>query len=358
MRTIFSAFVLLAVTGCATTSPSIPEDYAGPKSTIKDSVVPWSSSKVDFFYLDSIAGKSIDNSLTATGIANSGHGLSNMKAELLERAVPAAPSIFHIIGRTRYSAPIQALTNPVYEVSGDVNFSPEPDKVYIVKGDLGEDYSGVWIEEENTHRIVGRKIEIGRVAKPSAKTQPTAELVSLPEKRTGFKAARTYPYEIIVDLPIDSRAEFAASTVAGTDWTGCKLDSIWGTSAPSVIRERLVTELADSRLFQQVSLAAAPGHASDYRLKIDLHAFCGDLRKKFIITRGAGIVDIVFTLERNGQPVWQRRFEKVMTDDDPEYSGSQITTLRNGVIHVMGDSLRLTLKEFFPALQAAVEHDR
>jgi uncharacterized lipoprotein YmbA len=358
MRTIFAAFALLVLAGCAVTSPSIPEHYAGPKSTIKDSVVPWSSSKADFFYLASINGQKIDNSATATRIANSGRGLSNMKEVLLDRPVPATSAIFHIIGRTEYAAPIQALTNPVYEVSGDISFSPEQDKVYVVKGDLGQDYSGVWIEEEDTHRIVGSKIEIRSGAAAGSKRPATEEIAPLPDKRTGFKAARAYPYEIVVDMPVDSRPQFAGDIVAGTDWTGCKADTIWGASAPLVIRDRLASELADSKLFTKVSLAASPDHPADYRLKIDIRAFCGDLRKKFVITRGAGIVDIVFTLEHNGSQVWQRRFAKVMTDDDPEYSGSQITTLRNGVIHVMGDSLRLTLRDFFPALQAALEEKR
>jgi hypothetical protein len=36
------------------------------------------------------------------------------------------------------------------------------DKVYVIKGDLGKDYSAVWIEEESTHTVVGNKVELKR----------------------------------------------------------------------------------------------------------------------------------------------------------------------------------------------------
>jgi hypothetical protein len=156
------AVVLLG--GCATFTSPIPENYNGPVSTIKDSIKSHSSHKADFFYLSHVDEKRIEDSRSRTLRVNYGRGM-NMTPVVLERKVPSRLSTFKIFGRTEYAAPILALTNTVYQVSGDVKFSPEKDRTYIVKGELGEDYSAVWIEDAETNAVVGNKIEIKGSAK-------------------------------------------------------------------------------------------------------------------------------------------------------------------------------------------------
>jgi hypothetical protein len=149
--------VLLAA--CATTTSPIPENYAGPLATVKDSVKPSSTSKADFFYLSDVDGRQIANSRIATRVTNQGRGMY-MKPVVLTRQVPAQASRFTIFGRTEYAAPILALTSTVYQVTGEIQITPEPDKTYVVKGELGENYSAVWVEEEGTGRIIGEKVEV------------------------------------------------------------------------------------------------------------------------------------------------------------------------------------------------------
>jgi hypothetical protein len=152
------AFVV--VSGCASYGPPAPIDFKGPTTTLKESVKLHDASKADFFILESVDGQRVDNSIRKTRTANYGRGLNAMAPAMMEQVIPAKPASFKIIGRTEYSAPIQALTHPVYEVSGKVEFTPEVDKVYVIKGDLGKDYSAVWIEEESTHTVVGNKVEL------------------------------------------------------------------------------------------------------------------------------------------------------------------------------------------------------
>jgi hypothetical protein len=48
------------------------------------------------------------------------------------------------------------------DVVGTVTFAPEIHRTYVIKGELGERYSAVWIEEEldgGGSRMVGQKIE-------------------------------------------------------------------------------------------------------------------------------------------------------------------------------------------------------
>lgn len=88
-----------------------------------------------------------------------------MTPEVISRQVPITPIVVTIVGRTEYAAPILAFTNDVYEVKGDISFTPEANQIYSVYGELGENYSTVWLEDESNQRVVGNKIEIHGSAK-------------------------------------------------------------------------------------------------------------------------------------------------------------------------------------------------
>ncbi len=82
------------------------------------------------------------------------------------RLVPASkPIVLRLIARTEYAAPILVLTNPVYQVKGTIDVTLEPNKHYIVRGQLGESSSSVWLEDAETHQVAGKKTEIEGSAK-------------------------------------------------------------------------------------------------------------------------------------------------------------------------------------------------
>ena len=60
--------------------------------------------------------------------------------------LPVKPLVISIQGQTYYSAPILAIINKTYTVSGDVEFTPSRDETYVIKGKLGDAGSSVWIE--------------------------------------------------------------------------------------------------------------------------------------------------------------------------------------------------------------------
>lgn len=154
----------VAVSGCAHYQPSLPPGYTGPKANIEDTRKYYSGSHVDLFYLTHVDGGEIDNARSKTLRANSGRGFS-MSAITATNPIPAKPVILTLKGRTMYGAPILELANAIYQVSGDVSFTPEADKTYLVNGVLGEDYSAVWLEVSDTHAVVGKKIEVNGTAK-------------------------------------------------------------------------------------------------------------------------------------------------------------------------------------------------
>src|SRR5947207_2590043 len=118
--TLMTAF---ALAGCVT--QSVPEGYSGPLAKVQDTFTQRSDKAVDIFYLESINGKKIDNALHTTETANAGRGFA-MDAQGFTRDVPAQAATFSLTARTHYAAPILELTNPVYQIKGNVQFAPAP----------------------------------------------------------------------------------------------------------------------------------------------------------------------------------------------------------------------------------------
>lgn len=149
---------MLLFTGCISYQSTIPENYKGEKAYILDSANIHSSSKADMFYLEKIDNKEIYNSRYSTLDKNHGRGFY-MIVDELNHDIPAKKAKFTIVGRTHFAAPILALTNDVYEVRGTIEFVPEKDSQYIVKGLLGKEKSLVWIENYKTKEVIIKKIE-------------------------------------------------------------------------------------------------------------------------------------------------------------------------------------------------------
>lgn len=151
---------LAVLAGCAAMDKPVPEDYSGPVVRLFDSMQHRSATSVDFFYVAKVNGRRIPNSVTETRSVNYGRGFS-MSPIVMSRDVPAEPTTFKIVGRTEHAAPILALLNKVYEISGDTTFTPLPDRRYRVTGNMNDEHSAVWIEDTTTNEVMGTKIEVG-----------------------------------------------------------------------------------------------------------------------------------------------------------------------------------------------------
>jgi hypothetical protein len=159
MKIIFAGIMSLLIAGCVSNTPSLPEEYNGAIATIDDSFERQNRSKANIYYLKKINGKNIDNALNATSAASYGKG-SLLVAVGSSRSIPAEPLKLQLVGQVFSSAPIIALANAGknYSVEGELEFTPEKDKRYVVNGSLSEDYSAVWIEDTNGN-VVSRLIE-------------------------------------------------------------------------------------------------------------------------------------------------------------------------------------------------------
>lgn len=165
IRRTLVIFLSALVAGCATYTPSLPEGYAGPRAQLDDSVKSYSGSKADFFIVEELNGASVDNSLRETFRRNQGRGMYMTPYFINRPLVAEKPIRVSIKGRTHYAAPILELTGTVYQVRGVVEFTPKANGRYVVHGELGENYSAVWIEDAETNKSVGQKIEVKGSAK-------------------------------------------------------------------------------------------------------------------------------------------------------------------------------------------------
>lgn len=156
---------MLLVAGCATVAPSIPADYTGPRAMLEDTAVVHSGSKADMFIAEKANGNDIENSIRQSRIASHGQGFALTTVVTRRAVIAGQPLRIGVKGRTVYAAPIQALTSTVYQVAGEVEFTPLPDARYLIRGELGETYSAVWIEDAASKEVVGKKIEIKGSAK-------------------------------------------------------------------------------------------------------------------------------------------------------------------------------------------------
>ncbi|BBE52108.1 hypothetical protein OYT1_ch2596 [Ferriphaselus amnicola] len=157
---IIGAFLMV---GCASLPPSLPAGYIGETATIQDTDHRIDTGKADIFYLSKIDGTLIQNCRSETRRASNGQG-DNLSTVLLKSSVPIGSHKFTIVGRTEYAMPIRALAGDVYQVTGDIEFSPKPNGKYVIRGSLSETESSVWIENLETSEIAG-KIAINGSAK-------------------------------------------------------------------------------------------------------------------------------------------------------------------------------------------------
>jgi hypothetical protein len=148
----------LLISGCATYEPA-PKGYVGATAKLADSVTSDGGRCASFFILDAYDGHDVQNALIATQRRNNGRGLA-MTIEAYSRLVPAQEATFRIVGRTHCAAPVIELGNTVYVIEGDVKFRPQGGGQYVVKGELLDDHSAVWVEELSTGKQCGNKLRV------------------------------------------------------------------------------------------------------------------------------------------------------------------------------------------------------
>lgn len=175
-------------------------------------------------------------------------------------------------------------------------------------------------------------------------------LTAFPETATHYVAKAKLPYRLVIELPSDSRSQHYGEKIAGTKWKACSTDALWARNASQVIQDRLVQEFSSSGLFAEVTTNQA--RLGDFVLKTDILAFSSQV-VGFIYDRVAGMSALQVTVERDGKILLDQRFEKVVTDADSNYTGSEVTFIEQAMRMTMADSLRVLMKELLEQCEAS-----
>ncbi len=119
------------------------------------------SSKAKLFYLASVDGIRVyPNAASESRFASSGAGM-NLRPQFPSRLVPVKPLKVIVVGTHATGAPIHELASRAagtfWSVEAELDFAPEIDKTYVVKGNLQTEGSTVWIEDAATGQPVTKK---------------------------------------------------------------------------------------------------------------------------------------------------------------------------------------------------------
>lgn len=158
MRFLLIASSFLLLSACVTYQP-LPDGYSGPTALIVDTSGYVSSTRVHFFQLVGVDGRSVLSSSTSTTSASSGQGFV-MSVREESRLVPAGDLVVSIQATTHVAAPILALGGDMHSIRGDVEVSLEEGVGYYVRGRLTRAYKAVWLEDHDGN-IVSEVIEEG-----------------------------------------------------------------------------------------------------------------------------------------------------------------------------------------------------
>jgi hypothetical protein len=170
---------------------------------------------------------------------------------------------------------------------------------------------------------------------------------SFPWASTNFSSPKQYPYTVFVSLPEDKTSEYYGHSIAGTSWQGTRTDTFEENTMRDLIRQELRRELQSAKIFTGVSSAET---ADGLILETEIRAFGAQVRG-FIWNRVGGVSSFEFTLKKNGKILFKKAYEKVVTDADPEYTGSGIGFIEDAMRATMSDSFREVLKELFSDLE-------
>lgn len=149
MKYGFFALVML-LGGCVTTHNPIPEGYSGPLITIDDSFKSLGSRKAEMFYIQKINNKDVENAHRKSFSASSGQS-GVLVTQGYSHKLPAMKTKLLLSGEIMHGAPIGYLFNSGsnYVVRGEIEFSPEVNKHYLISGELSKERSAVWVENIN-----------------------------------------------------------------------------------------------------------------------------------------------------------------------------------------------------------------
>lgn len=167
LAVLSSSLLALAFAGCQTAPPS-PPAASVPHAKLSSSHVDVDNDRTDIFRVLALDGR---ETIDATDMTP-----RTVEIDHSELVVAGKPAHVAVDARAFYTNAARRLFWDSMAVKGTIEFTPEADAVYVMRGSLTPDQSSVWIENGATHAIVGNRISIvGRGTANAAAAASAAE---------------------------------------------------------------------------------------------------------------------------------------------------------------------------------------
>ncbi len=149
-----AAVAALLMSGCTSFTglqPATPPDYTGPTVNVADQVRALGPQQLHIFEMVQVDGRRLASSSMATTRAGQGGGMT-VAPVALTNEMPLQTTRVRLQATTQFPSPLVALSHPACRTIGDVTFTPEEGKRYIVNGRIEQQVCDVWIEEAGSGR--------------------------------------------------------------------------------------------------------------------------------------------------------------------------------------------------------------
>ena len=164
--TLLLSALALSACGAITTNGSyepVPAGYAGPVATLADSGVEESPTTAQIFAVVAVDGQAVSNSFFTTAEAKGKPGY-DFSRSLVQRRVPVRAMKLMLKASHNVTDAKQAMMNlvkgrPSTLVEGEVDFTPRANGRYVVRGELLQSGSTVWVEDATTRQPVTAKVK-------------------------------------------------------------------------------------------------------------------------------------------------------------------------------------------------------
>ena len=157
LTSILSVFIV----SCATQQYELPANYKGSTAVLKNGINR-SAGKLhaELYSVVEINGVADNRSAIVT---TGPYGTYTTTDREISRKIPTGRNLVKIRVSRLHAAPIiqiaDSATGAKQSLSGDVYFKAIANRTYEVKGSLAKGQEAVWLQDNTTGRMVGRKIK-------------------------------------------------------------------------------------------------------------------------------------------------------------------------------------------------------
>jgi hypothetical protein len=161
-KVFFTVPFVIILAGCANFEAPIEPGYTGPTAIVNDTQLPQGNTRAQFFVIEEVDGKRVDNALIESRRASNGRGLT-LVGRNVSRELAVRPLRLKLLATEETGAPIEAIFraatgNSAPSAEGVVEFVPQEGHQYIVTGEMSTQASSVWVQDLATADPVTEKI--------------------------------------------------------------------------------------------------------------------------------------------------------------------------------------------------------